>query len=152
MTNVTLWPFFRLGKRAILALIFVVLLAGCGGDEEPAAPPTVEATSIAGGMVMPTAAATAAPLASAPPVVADVFLIGDTVQTLSDTGLRLYTDASGEALVMNVYDQDARFTVLDPSGEYAIYPVEQAGHVWYRLRAPDGLVGWGIADQLSPVK
>ncbi|MEZ4728318.1 MAG: hypothetical protein R3E79_14385 [Caldilineaceae bacterium] len=151
MTSVTLWPFFRLSKQAIIALIFVMLLAACGSDEEPAVPPTVAATPAAGGMVMPTAAATVASAPTAIPTAADVLLIGDTVQSLAETGLRLYTDATSDASVMNVYDQDASFTVLDPSGEYAIYPVEQAGHVWYRLRAPDGLVGWGMAEQLTAV-
>lgn len=156
MTSVTFWPLFRLPKQAIIVLIVVMLLAACGGEDEPAVQPTVAATPAAGGMVMPTAAATVAAVAPTaaslpPPVVADAFFIGDKVQALSDTGVRLYTDATGDALVMSVYEQGSLFTVLDPSGEYAMYPVEQAGSVWYRLRAPDGLVGWGAADQLSPV-
>lgn len=152
MTSVTLWPLFRLGKKVIISLILLLLVVACRGDNEEAAPPTVEATPVAGGMVMPTAASeTAAATASPVPTVADVWLIGDTVQVLADDGLRLYSDATDTAFVMNVYEQGALLTVLDPSGDYAIYPVDQAERIWYRLRAPDGLVGWGAADQLSPV-
>lgn len=149
---VTLWPPCRLGKQVIPFLIFMLLVVACGGDNQEAAPPTPATTPAAGGMVMPTPASTpAAAATTAVPVVTDPWLSGDRVQVLADEGLRLYSDASDDAFVMSVYTQGAYLTVLDPSGDYAMYPVDYAGRLWYRLRAPDGLVGWGAADQLSPV-
>lgn len=144
MTSVTLRPFNRLSKQIVIALIIVVLVTACGGDDEPEATPTVAATPAAGGMVMPTAAATA----TLAPTPVPALLIGDTVQALPDQQVRLYTDATTSA-VMGVYTPGERFTVLDPSGEYALYPVENEGRLWYRLRAADGLVGWGTADQIG---
>lgn len=149
--RVTLWPPCRLGKQVIPFLIFMLLVVACGGDNQEAAPPTPATTPAAGGMVMPTAASTPAAAATPAPVGTDPWLSGDRVQVLADEGLRLYSDASDDAFVMSVYTQGAYLTVLDPSGDYAMYPVDYAGRLWYRLRAPDGLVGWGAADQLSPV-
>lgn len=82
----------------------------------------------------------------------DALFIGDAVQPLPEQQVRLYSDATAGATVMNVYAPGARFTVLDPSGDYAVYPVERDGRVWYRLRAPDGLVGWSAVDQLGPMQ
>jgi len=106
-------------------------------------------------MIMPTAAGEAPAATPVPPAlstVVDALFIGDTVQPLPEQPVRLYSDATAGAIVMNVYASGARFTVLDPSGDYAIYPVERDGRVWYRLRAPDGLVGWGTVDQLEPIQ
>lgn len=156
MMSVTLELFLRLGKQMVVTLLIVVLVVACGGDEEPEATPTSATTPAAGGMVMPTAATVAqtdtqtATVAAAP--VAPVLFIGDAVQVLPATELRLYTDATTSANVMNLYAPGERFTILDPSGDYAIYPVERDGALWYRLRAPDGLVGWSAADQLGPVQ
>lgn len=155
MTSVTLWPFIRLCKQAVIALIIVVVVAACGGDApETATPPGLDTTPAAGGMVMPTTAATgeapsAAAAPTAVPTVVEALFIGDAVQTLPAQQVRLYSDATATALVMSVYAPGARFTVLDPSGDYAIYPVERDGRIWYRLRAPDGLIGWGAVDQLE---
>jgi hypothetical protein len=149
MKSVTLVSFRRLSKQIVLLFLLAVAVAACGGDEEPATPAAVDATPAAGGMVLPTTAAPVqAETATATPVPA--LLIGDAVQVLSDQELRLYTDASTAALVMNVYAAGERFIVLDPSGDYAVYPVEQEGRRWYRLRAADGLVGWGMAEQIAP--
>jgi hypothetical protein len=153
MMSVTLRRIFRLSKQIVIVATIAVLLVACGGNDEPEAPPTIEATPAAGGMVMPTAVAAAAVQAPAAPqpAVEDVaLLVGDAVQPQPDQALRLYNDATAAGLVMSVYGAEARFTVLDPSGDYAVYPVEREGRHWYRLRAPDGLVGWSAADQLVP--
>lgn len=151
MTSVTLGPINRLSKQIVIALIIVVLVTACGGDDEPEVSATVAATPAAGGMVMPTAAtdATQAATATPAPTAVPALVIGDTVQALPEQQVRLYTDATTSALVMGVYAPGERFTVLDPSGEYALYPVDNEGRLWYRLRAPDGLVGWGTADQIG---
>lgn len=146
MKRVTLPSFVRLSKQMAILLLFAFLITACGGDQEPTATP-VDATPAAGGMVLPTAAADQAQTAATP---TPTLLIGDALQVLPDQQLRLYTDATIDALVMNVYAPGERFTLLDASGDYTVYPVEQAGRRWYRLRAADGLVGWGDAAQLAP--
>lgn len=146
MHCVTLPSFLRLSKQMAILLLLAFFVAACGGDEEPVATP-VDATPAAGGMVLPTTAADSAQATATP---TPALLIGDTVQVVADQSLRLYTDATGDALVMNVYDAGARFTLLAASGDYTAYPVEQGGRRWYRLRAVDGLVGWGDAAQLGP--
>ena len=158
--SVTLRSFIRLSKQGVIALVMVVLLVACGGNDETAVLPTVEATPAAGGMVMPTTVAetgteavAVAPQAEAPAAPSPAaLLIGDAVAAQADEGLRLYNDATATAMVMSVYAAGAQLTVLDPSGEYAVYPVESDGRLWYRLRAPDGLVGWGAADQIVLLK
>ena len=146
MNCVTLPSLVRLSKQMAILLLLAFFITACGGDEEPTATP-VEATPAAGGMVLPTAAAEQAQAAATP---TPAFLIGDALQVLPDQQVRLYTDATTDALVMNVYASGERFTLLDASGDYAVYPVEQGGRRWYRLRAADGLVGWGDAAQLAP--
>ena len=157
MTSVTLWPFIRLCKQAVIALIIVVLVVACGGNnEEPEAPPASEATAAVSGMVMPTTAPSEAPttasVPTAEPTVVEALFIGDAVQSLPEQQVRLYNDATATAPVLSVYAPGSQFTVLDPSGDYAIYPVERDGRVWYRLRAPDGLVGWSAFDQLEAIQ
>ncbi len=157
MTSVTLWPVIRLCKQAVIALTIVVVVAACGGnDNEPETPPASEATAAVTGMVMPTPAQSEAPttaaVPTAEPAAVEALFIGDTVQSLPEQEVRLYNDATATAPVLSVYVPGAQFTVLDPSGDYAIYPVERDGRVWYRLRAPDGLVGWGAVDQLAAVQ
>ncbi|MBX3013536.1 MAG: SH3 domain-containing protein [Caldilineaceae bacterium] len=153
MPSVTIRPFFRLSKQLVVSLLIVVLVVACGGSDEPETPPTSEATPAAGGMVMPTAAAVETvtqPTEPAPAVPAlAALLIGDTVTTGQE--VRLRTDAAANAAIMHVYGVGEQFTILDPSGDYAIYPVEKDGQLWYRLRAADGLVGWSIADHLAPL-
>ncbi len=147
MNCVTLPSLVRLSKQMAILLLLAFFITACGGDEEPTATP-VDATPAAGGMVLPTAAADQTQAAATP---TPALLIGDALQVLPDQQVRLYTDATTDALVMNVYTSGERFTLLDASGDYAVYPVEQGGRRWYRLRAADGLVGWGDAAQLAPV-
>ncbi len=62
--------------------------------------------------------------------------------------VRLYADPDPAAQRLAQYPADARFVVVEPSGEYTAYPVENGGVGWYRLRAADGLVGWAMADAI----
>ena len=72
----------------------------------------------------------------------DVLVPGQPVVANDPVGVKLYSDASVNAPVMAIYAEGTAFTVLEPSGDYGAYPIEQAGHRWYRLRAADGLIGW----------
>jgi len=117
-----------------ILLLLAFFIAACGGDKEPTATP-VDATPAAGGMVLPTAAADQA---QTPVIPTPALLIGDALQVLPDHQLRLYADATTEALVMNVYASGDRFTLLDASGDYAVYPVERAGRRWLGRCRPIG--------------
>ncbi len=146
--SVTLRSFCRLLYRNGLSLIIVVLLVACGGGAAEEDTPTVVATPAAGGMVMPTATV-APPTTVAEPPVEDAQITPGQVLLAVET-VRLYGDASRQALVLNQYSATAAFTVLEPSGEYTTYPVTQESTDWYRLRAADGLVGWLPAAELAP--
>jgi hypothetical protein len=54
----------------------------------------------------------------------------------------LYADAGEASPRFGVYDAGTVLTVIEAGGDYAAYPVEVDGARWYRVRAPDGLVGW----------
>jgi hypothetical protein len=99
-------------------------------------------------MVVPTA--TVAPPTTVPEPPAQEAPIMPGQVLLAVDAVRLYGDASRQALVLNQYSATAAFTLLEPSGEYAAYPVTQEGTDWYRLRADDGLVGWLPADEVAP--
>ena len=58
------------------------------------------------------------------------------------SGVLFCADASAHSVIMNEYRDGDRFTIVPASGEYDASPVENDGMVWYRLVAPDGLVGW----------
>ena len=63
--------------------------------------------------------------------------------------LRLYADADPTAQRLAQYDAGAEFVVVEPGGDYTAYPVDKNGVRWYRVRAPDSLVGWVMADAVS---
>ncbi|MCB0061115.1 MAG: hypothetical protein KDE19_03335, partial [Caldilineaceae bacterium] len=127
---------------------------GCGGDADRQEP-TVAVTVAAGGMVLPTPVnvqptATAQTATDVPATATDAmrgFQPGQTVQ--ATVPLLLYADADAGTAVMNRYPTAARFTVLEPSGDYRAYPVQRDAVSWYRLRATDGLVGWAMAAEVT---
>ncbi len=144
--GVTLRSFIRRIHRSIFSLIIVVALAACGSGDGDDGTPTVAITPAAGGMVMPTAAALPTATATEEAVVR---LMPGQLLIAIDV-VRLYADASRQAIVMNQYGATSAFTVLEPSGEYLAYPVTEEGTDWIRLRADDGLVGWLPANELIP--
>lgn len=140
MKSVTLRSFIRLIQYGLLSLLIVVVVVACGGDE-PAAPASTANTPAAGGMVIPTATSAPTTVATATPAPG---------QQLWALGVvRLYADAAPDAIVMNQYGVDSVFTLLEPSGLDAAYPVTVDGEPWYRVRAADGLVGWAPTAQLA---
>jgi hypothetical protein len=74
--------------------------------------------------------------------------VGQVVMAVGERPLRLHADAMRSSLVLEAYPAGATFTVIEPSGDYAGYPVEQSGEHWYRLQAEDGLVGWAMVDTI----
>jgi hypothetical protein len=56
--------------------------------------------------------------------------------------IAVYADADPSAPRFAEYTEGTVFAVIEPGGDYTTYPVEVDGRRWYRVRAPDGLVGW----------
>lgn len=144
--SVTLRQLIRLSIRGILFGVFVVVFAACGGDKG-ATSLSIGVGAVAGGMRLPT------------PVNQPVQLILLRVdqQVIALDSLLLTSDANVDAPVMNRYAAGTAFTVLAPSGNYGVYPVVTVDSsadeeiYWYRLRAPDGLVGWAQTEKLQPM-
>ena len=150
-----------LRPAAVFAMLFSVLLiaGGCGGNEQAAAtevPPAITAET--GGMALGGTAestdAAAAPSSDAtteaaaatvepspePTVAAPVLDVGALI-TAADR-VDVYADADPTAQRFGEYPAGTVLTVVEAGGEFAGYPVEVDGLRWYRVRAPDGLVGW----------
>ena len=73
----------------------------------------------------------------------DLLQVGQRVTLLPGQSLTLYADASATATPLVTYNAaPLDLVVIEPSGDYAGYPVENEGQQWYRLRDENGLVGW----------
>ena len=135
---------------SILVGIFLLLRSA-----EPNTAAT-QMTPVIGGTTAPTA--TPIPVKSdptdeaVPPAAALAVGAVAVVASQDGLGIRVYSDARGDALVMDLYPDGAEFTVLEPSGEYDEYPVEQNGAQWVRVRTADGLVGWADVSELAPIE
>jgi hypothetical protein len=134
-------------------LFATLLLAACGRSV-PAV--ETEMTPVAGGMAAPADAARdtgAEPDADSPsapaeeaPVIAEV---GSRVVLIAAAGAPLRADAGEAALTLQRYPVGETMEVVEPSGDYAAYPVTVEDRAWYRVRAADGLVGWIAADAVE---
>lgn len=135
------------------ALLAVLLTVGaCGGGEEPAAT-TPAVTVETGGMSLGDAAAEGTPAsgeesaaasatleAPAPAVEAPVLDAGAVIT--APGRVAIYADADPAAARFGQYEAGTVLTVLEAGGGYTAYPVVVDDRRWYRVRAPDGLVGW----------
>ncbi len=81
-------------------------------------------------------------MGAAPPV-----LEAGTLITAGGT-VDVYADADLTAQRFGEYPAGTVLTVVEAGGDFGGYPVEVEGQRWYRVRAPDGLVGW-VAEPLS---
>lgn len=138
------WPI------VVLVLLFVVVALVVGvrtlGPGEAGGTPEVQLTPVVGGMAITTPGPSPTPTPSPTPALAP-----ERPALAAEGGLRLYADASFEAVLLDRYPAGARFTVLEPSGDYDDFPVAREGSLWVRVRAADGLVGWTTVDRLVPV-
>ena len=77
---------------------------------------------------------------------------GQTATALDPLGrtLEMRADASLSSPLLMVMKAYAPLTVIEPTGDYARYPVSNDGIDWVRVRCQeDGLVGWVNADLLT---
>ena len=65
------------------------------------------------------------------------------------SGASVYAAADPDGLLMSVYADGTPLVILEPSGESGPYPVKAGGTEWYRVRTPDGLVGWVMATSIA---
>jgi hypothetical protein len=138
----------------LMGLLILFCLSGCRWSSNPSRQtPWGELHPRVGGMVLPVATP-ALPAGADASVTTPTMLLLQVGQTVTATGnadLGLYADASTSAPVMEVYPAGARFTVIEPSGTYTIYPVQHEERTWVRLQAADGLVGWTLIDGIVAV-
>lgn len=138
----------------ILAVILVLFLLFRGEGDTPAVPAIQVTAGAPGGMILPTEVVepTATPLPpTATPI--PVLEVGQKVQVANTDGegIRLRDEPSTSAVTLDIYKDGDLFTVVEPSSDYAGYPVEAESYRWYRIRAEDGLVGWTVYEFLAPV-
>ena len=141
----------------ISILVLIAILAGTRFFSTDSGSPEAEVlmTPRAGGRSVPTATPAPEATPAAHDTEADNDVAVDALQpgtevlaaTDAGAGVRLSTDPGG-ASVMDVFDDGTLFVIVEPSDDYEQYPVEVDGEEWYRVRAPDGLVGWIEADIL----
>ncbi len=154
-----------LRPAAVFAMLLgVLLLAGaCGGGDQAMAtevPPAVTAET--GGMALggstnaeSTDAGAAAPSGEATAeVIEEATTEGTPEATVAapvlDAGalitaggtVDVYADADPTAPRFGEYPAGTVLAVVEAGGDFGGYPVEVDGRRWYRVRAPDGLVGW----------
>ena len=75
---------------------------------------------------------------SAPEAV-NVFLIGQRVVVKLPDGVTLHADAADDSLILQRYAVGEALEVVEPSGDYADYPISIDGQEWVRVRAGDRL-------------
>jgi hypothetical protein len=82
------------------------------------------------------------PASEAPPALSATPVLEEGSTITAAASVTLYADAVEASPRFGVYDAGTVLTVVEAGGDYAAYPVEVDGARWYRVRAPDGLVGW----------
>ncbi len=130
--------------RLVACLLGCALsLIACGGTTPAQA--TLEQTQQAmiGGMELPAIRAESATTASVP---ARYLAVGDVITPVGEQPLYLYALAEESAPVLASYDAGSALTIVEPTGVYRHYPVLVEGRMWYRVQAPDGLLGWALID------
>lgn len=74
------------------------------------------------------------------------FEIGDRVVVTgtASRGLRLRAGPGLDYLTLDIFQDGDAFFVMPSNTPEQTYPVEADGYRWWRVRSPDGLVGWTV--------
>lgn len=75
-------------------------------------------------------------------VLNSTLIVAEAAAETKDRGLRLYATASFSSATREIYNSGDRFTLVEPSEDFEVYPVEVEGVSWVRVRDSDGLLGW----------
>lgn len=81
-----------------------------------------------------------------------LFEIGDRV-IISGTGsrgLRLRAGPGLDYLTQGLAKDGSVFFIMPGNGNEETYPVKADDYVWWRLRSPDGKIGWTVQNYLAP--
>jgi hypothetical protein len=152
-------PFWLMGAGALIVLLLIVLLfllrdngngvanvetvtPAASGELGSVTFPQTESITVTG-VITPTAM---------PPATFDA---GQrvVVTNTAGQGIRLRNQPGTGALTLEIIQEGAAFTILNPDGDFAQYPVEADGYRWYRIQVADdpgsNLTGWAAADFLA---
>ena len=133
---------------ALVSLMLV--LAGCGSDEQVSPTPPIEVTVETGGMALPgsveSGAATNTTESVAAPAATEKAVLSVGAMVVARDEADIFAEPDQAAARFAQYAAGSQFTIVEPDGEFTMYPVEVDGQHWYRVRAEDGLVGW-VVDQ-----
>lgn len=163
-----IWLFLLL-VALLLILIFWVIWGANGQNDRPTGLLT-PTTPVAAGAIIPlnptfqkfaeasieiTAANSPATLTLAEQSPSDFqpnqTVIVSNLATFGSAGqLSLFADIYMSAPVLNVYPSGTELLVLEPTGDYSTYPVEQGGISWLRVRDGAGLIGWANREMFQP--
>lgn len=160
----------RAGRRRFPWLAFVMLVLGvlvvggmlwlllgpslqAPGSAEPEVTPTPTSTPQPRLTDRPTVTVSPTPVSlslTAEPDIEASFEIGNRVVITGtgSRGLRLRAGAGQDFTTLEVFEDGDVFFVMPGSDEGEDYPIRSAEYVWWRLRSPEGLVGWTVEDFL----
>ncbi|MBI1294559.1 hypothetical protein GC175_06335 [bacterium] len=152
-------PFWLMGAGALIVVLLIVLLfllQGNGNGVADVQTVTPAASGELGSVTFPqtgsiSVTAVLTPTA-APPATFDAGQRVVVTNTVGQ-GIRLRNQPGTGALTLEIIQEGAVFTVLNPDGDFAQYPVEADGYRWYRIQVADtpesNLTGWAAADFLA---
>jgi hypothetical protein len=146
----------------LLLLVGLLILAGIAfllvGPPLPTAVEPAPTSTPTATVALPTSAPTITPLvipsptAAATPTPEAEFVVGERVVIVStgSSGVRLRAGAGLNFLTQGIYNDGDPFFVMPGSDPDEVYPVENDGYTWWRVRAADGLIGWTVQEFLEP--
>lgn len=152
-------PFWLMGAGALIVILLIVLLFLLQNNDNGVADVetvTPAAAGELGSVTFPqtqSITVTVELTPTAPPPV--TFDAGQrvVVTNTAGQGIRLRNQPGTGALTLEIIQEGAVFTILNPDGDFAQYPVEADGYRWYRIQVADtpesNLTGWAAADFLA---
>lgn len=152
-------PFWLMGAGALIVVLLIVLLfllRDNGNGVADVQTVTPAAAGELGSVTFPqteSISVTAVITPTATPL--PTFDAGQrvVVTNTAGQGIRLRNQPGTGALTLEIIQEGAVFTILNPDGDFAQYPVEADNYRWYRIQVADdpesNLTGWAAADFLA---